>query len=240
MQKLNCIIIDDEPFAIKGLKGYVEKIPYLNLLDTCESALELTDKMEGQQVDLLFLDIQMPFLTGIDFLKSLNNPPLVIFTTAYQDYAIEGYELNVIDYLLKPISFQRFLKASNKAKDYFILKHTSGQENREDYFFVKTEKRLEKVEVSAVLFVESLQNYIVIHTTHENLIVHMTLKEMASYLPVDLFVQTHRSYLVAIDKIKSIEGNQLLIPDKHLIPISKHIRESVLEKIINNQLLKRK
>lgn len=240
MEQLRCVITDDEPFATKGLKGYVAKIPFLTLVGVCENALELGELLNHEQVDLLFLDIQMPHLSGVDFLKTQQNPPMVIFTTAYQDYALEGYELNVLDYLLKPISFQRFLKASNKARDYFKLLQ-SVQEGKEekDFFFVKSEQRLERVGVKDILFVESMQNYIIIQTISERLIVHLPLKKIKAHLPDSNFVQTHRSYLVAIEKIKAIEGNMILIPDEFQIPISKHLKEQVLEAIVKNQFLKK-
>lgn len=239
-KKITCVIIDDEPFAVKGLKAYVEKIPYLTLQGVCEDAMELMRLLETTQVDLLFLDIQLPLLTGVEFLKSYPNPPLVIFTTAYDEYALEGYELAVLDYLLKPISFQRFLKSTNKAKEYFELKSNQARTDYQDAFFVKSEQRLEKVHRSDILFIESMQNYIIIHTSSERFIVHMPLKDIKDNLPEEAFVQTHRSYIVAIDKIKSIEGNQLFIPSAHWIPISKQLKEKVLEKIVKNQFLKKK
>ena len=242
MSTISCVIIDDEPIAAKGLKNYVDKIPFLNLIGTCEDALELGKLLDEHQVDVLFLDIQMPFITGTDFIKTLKNPPMVVFTTAYSEYALEGYELDVLDYLLKPISFQRFLKAANKAKDVHTLQQQAASSQEvQDYFFVKVEHRLEKVRKEAILYVESLQNYIVIHTTlEEKLIVHLPLKNIKAYLSEDDFIQPHRSYIVAIDKIKAIEGNQIIIPEKHYIPISKHLKEDVLGKIVNQQLSRKK
>ena len=237
---LRCAITDDEPMAIKGLKGYVQKIPFLQLEGTYENALELGDALATQEVDLLFLDIQMPHLTGLDFLKTLKNPPIVIITTAFQDYALEGYELDVLDYLLKPISFQRFLKAANKARDLYRLQQLELQQDSDDYFFVKSDNRLEKVMIDEICFVESLQNYITIHTEQEKLMVHLPLKKIKEHLPEGAFVQPHRSYLVAVEKIKAIEGNQIFIPDNHYIPISKHLKEQVLEKIVKNQLSRKK
>lgn len=237
MNRLRCIITDDEPFAAKGLKGYVEKIDFLELVAVCENALELNQALKGQEVDLLFLDIQMPHITGVEWLKTMKPPlPMVVFTTAHPHYAIEGYELDILDYLLKPIPFARFLKAANKANELFLFRHQT--QTPRDYFFVKTDQRLEKVKFDDILLVEALQNYVIIHTTTEKLIAHLTLKTLKDNLPEKNFIQPHRSFLVALDKIKAIEGNQIMLPPNHLVPISKQQREDVLRQIVNFQLMK--
>ncbi len=235
--KISCVITDDEPFAIKGLSKYVEDIEFLELKGTFENALELNNFLQQQKVDLLFLDIQMPHLTGVEFIKGLKDPPLVIFTTAFEKYAIEGYELDIIDYLLKPISFNRFLKAANKAYQYLQLLHR--QESTEDYFFIKCGYRLEKIVVEEIHFIESMQNYIHVHTDHGKFTTHSTLKAIREKLPEANFIQTHQSYIVNIDKITALEGNQVIL-SKHHIPISKYLKEEVLEKIVNRNLLNKK
>jgi DNA-binding LytR/AlgR family response regulator len=227
--KITCIITDDEPFARKGLQGYVEKIGFLDLQGTCEDALQLSNMLQQQQVDLLFLDIQMPHITGVEFLKAIRNPPKVIFTTAYAEYAIQGFELDVMDYLLKPISYDRFLKAAWKARDYFELKEKP--DDAVPYIFVKANGKLEKVTFSDILFIEGMENYVAIYLENKKIITHATIKSMVEKLPGKQFIQTHKSYVVAIDRIDSIEGNTLHV-QTYQVPVSKYLREDVLGKIV--------
>jgi len=234
MSTIKCIITDDEPMARKGLQGYVEKIDFLQLAGVCEDAVQLNSLLKQQPVDLLFLDIEMPYITGIDFLKNTPNPPKVIFTTAYEQYAIKGYDLDILDYLLKPISFERFLKAANKAYDYFDTK----KEAADTYLFIKTDSKLEKVNFDEILFVEAMENYVAIYAGDKKLVTHSTLKLMQENLPSSKFIQPHKSYLVNIDCINSIEGNTIHI-SKFQVPISKYQKEEVMEKIVNNKLLKK-
>jgi DNA-binding LytR/AlgR family response regulator len=234
--KLKCIVTDDEPMARKGLQGYIEKIDFLELTAVCENAIELNSAFKKQPVDLLFLDIEMPYMTGIEFLKNLQSPPKVIFTTAYDKYAIQGFELEVLDYLLKPISFERFLKAANKAYDHFKL--NANAEPEQDHLFVKADNKLEKIRFDEILFIEALENYIGIYTSGKKLITHSTLKALQEKLPSQKFIQPHKSFIVAIDKINSIEGNVLHV-QQYQVPISKYQKEEVLEKILNNALLKK-
>jgi DNA-binding LytR/AlgR family response regulator len=234
MSTIKCIIIDDEPMARKGLQGYVEKIDFLVLSGVCEDAIQLNSLLRQQSADLLFLDIEMPYISGIDFLKNATNAPKVIFTTAYEQYAIKGYDLDILDYLLKPISFERFLKASNKAYDFFCTKRSDNH----PYLFVKTDSKLEKVNIEDILFVEAMENYVAIHTAEKKLITHSTLKLMQENLPGNQFIQPHKSYIVNTSFINSIEGNILHI-GKFQVPISKYQREELMEKIVNNKLLKK-
>jgi len=234
--RIKCIITDDEPFARKGLQGYISQIDFLDLRGICETAIELNSLLKKEPADLLFLDIEMPYLTGIEFLKQLAAPPRVIFTTAYEKYALQGFELEVLDYLLKPISFDRFLKAANKAFDYFRQQQTPA--TIEDYVFVKADNRLEKIAFADILFAEALENYVAIYTREKKIITHLTLKMLQEKLPAAGFVQPHKSYLVSIDKINSIEGNILHIT-QYQVPISKYQKEEIMEKIVNSKLLKR-
>ena len=236
--KIRCIITDDEPIARKGLQGYIEKIDLLDLVAVCENALELNTVLKQQPADLLFLDIEMPYMTGIDFMKNLSAPPKVIFTTAYDKYAMQGFDLEVLDYLLKPISFERFLKAANKAYDHFKLSSMAGGTEPADHLFVKADSKLEKIRFEEILFIEALENYIGIYTAGKKIITHSTLKALQEKLPPQRFIQPHKSYIVAIDKINSIEGNVLHI-QQYQVPISKYLKEEVLEKIVNNALLKK-
>ena len=232
---IKCIITDDEPLARKGLQGYIDKIDFLELAGVCEDAVQLNSLLKQQPADLLFLDIEMPYVTGIDFLKNMAQPPKVIFTTAYEQYAIKGYELDVLDYLLKPISFERFLKSANKAYDYFAGAAT----NQGNYLFIKTDNKLEKVNLNELLFVEAMENYVALYTPDKKLITHSTLKALQEKLPANQFIQPHKSYLVNIQCIQSIEANILHVGGKYQIPISKYQKEEIMEKIVNNKLLKK-
>jgi len=227
--KISCIITDDEPFARKGLQGYIKKIDFLDLKGSCEDALQLSNMLQQQPVDLLFLDIQMPHITGVEFLRALRNPPKVIFTTAFEHYAIQGFELDVMDYLLKPISYDRFLKAAWKARDYFALREQST--NSVPYLFVKSNGRLEKIIFNDILFIEGMENYVAIYLENKKIITHNTIKSLMGKLPAKQFIQTHRSYVVAVDKISSIEGNTLHV-QTYQVPVSKYLREEVLGQII--------
>jgi DNA-binding LytR/AlgR family response regulator len=231
--KISCIIIDDEPLARKGLAGYVEKIPFLELIAVCEDAIQLNTKLQSCEPDLLFLDIEMPYLTGIEFLKTQPNPPKVILTTAYESYALQSFELDVLDYLLKPVSFDRFFKASNKAAEYFRSRKTSAPE----HFFIKVDGRLEKVLFNNIVFVEAVENYVAVYTTTKKLLTHATLKSVQQSLP-DHFIQTHKSYLVNSMHISSVEGNMLRCLSFE-VPVSKYMKEEVMERIVNRNLLKK-
>lgn len=234
--KIKCIIVDDEPFARKGLSGYVEKIDFLELSGICENVIELNSLLKQQPIDLIFLDIEMPYMTGLDFLKSTKELPKVIFTTAYEQYALKGYELDVLDYLLKPISFERFLQASNKAHSWFFQQKENGE--ADDYFFVKADNKLEKIMFAEILFVEAMENYVAIYTKDKKIITHLTLKVVQEKLTPPRFLYPHKSYIVAMDKISAIEGNLLYVM-QHRVPVSKYLKEEILEKILNDKLLKR-
>ena len=235
MKNITCIITDDEPFARKGLQGYVEKTGFLELKAVCEDAIQLSDDLQKQPVDLLFLDIQMPHINGIELIKALSKPPEVIFTTAFEQYALQGFELDVIDYLLKPISYERFLKAAWKARDYFALRGQSENKPEtfpiNDYMFAKAAGKLEKINFNEILFIEAMENYAAVYLKDKKLIIHTTIKALLDKLPAGQFIQTHKSYVVAINKIESIEGNTLHI-QKQQVPISKYLREAILEQIV--------
>ena len=238
--KLNCLIIDDEPIARKGLEEHVQEIEFLNCIASCENALKASTYLNEQKIDLLYLDIHMPKVNGIDFLKSLKNPPLTILTTAYSDYALEGYTLDVIDYLVKPITFERFLKASQKAMEFFQLKSnaTKYSASRADYFFVRCDRKFEKVFFRDVSYVEGLQNYAVIHLHDRKLITYITLTSLENQLPKDEFLKVHKSFLISVPHVKAIEGDEIIIGDAR-IPISRNLREQVTHQILGNRLFKR-
>lgn len=233
--KLKCIITDDEPVARKGLQGYVEKLDFLELVAVCEDAIQLSNVLKTTKVDLLLLDIEMPYMSGIELLSSLANPPKVIITSAYEQYAIKGYDLEVVDYLLKPISFDRFLKAVNKVYDLLINQQAST--SLPDYLFVKANQKLEKIFFKDILFVEGVENYVSIQTTAGKVITHSTLSSMLHNLPASQFVQAHKSFIVNMEQIITIEGN-LLGVDKYTVPVSRTYRDKTMETILKNKLLK--
>lgn len=235
---MTCIIIDDEPLARKGLKEYLEDAEFLQLKGEFDNPLKAIDCIAKESIDLVFLDIQMPKMTGMDFAKALTKPPMIIFTTAYPQHAVEGFELNAVDYLLKPFSFDRFWKAILKAK---ALKETGkgasfGSDT--DYFYIKSDNKLVKINYTDVLFAEALQNYVAIYTTSKKYITYLTLHSIEENLPANRFVKTHKSFIVAIDKVESIEGNEIKI-GLNRIPISRSEKEIVLEKLVQNKLFKR-
>lgn len=237
---INCIIIDDEPLARKGLKEYVADAGFLNLLAEFDSPLKATELLAGGGVQLIFLDIQMPKITGIEFIKTIKNAPPVIFTTAYPDYAVEGFEINAMDYLVKPISFERFLKAALKAKEYYEIREKNLNEmaGTVPYFFIKADNKLVKIMLDDVVFAEGLQNYVCIHTKDKKYITYLTFKAVEDYLPADRFIKVHKSYIIAASKVQSINGNEVQVAE-HLIPISRNLKDEVIEKLINGRFLKR-
>jgi DNA-binding LytR/AlgR family response regulator len=239
--KLTCIIIDDEPLARKGLREYIADVEFLHLAGEFDNPLKAMDVLINQKVDLIFLDIQMPKMTGLDFLKTLLNPPLVIFTTAYPQYAVEGFELNAVDYLLKPFSFDRFWKAIVKVRTLFESGKGSSLQPiiiEAEHFFIKTDNKLVKINYSDILYIEALQNYIAVHTITKKYITYLTFKSVEESLPQHIFLKVHKSYLVALSKIESIEANEILIGTHH-IPISRSMKDEVMEKILKGKYLKR-
>jgi DNA-binding LytR/AlgR family response regulator len=236
--KINCLIIDDEPLARKGIAEYVREIDFLETVGECGTAADAVNIMAKQTVDLLLLDIQMPRLTGIDFLKTLSHPPMAIITTAYSEYALEGYSLDVIDYLVKPIPFDRFLKAVQKAFDFHQMRHRETQASSQEYFFVKSNGKFERVAFNDILYVESMQNYVLIHLPGQKLIVYMTLAGLEAQLPPRRFMKVHKSFVVSIEQVTSIENNEIIIRQSR-IPISRAMKDDVLKRILGNNLLSR-
>jgi len=238
MRRLRCIIVDDEPVARKILQEFTEQVPYLELVGKFENALKAEAFLQDNRVDIMFLDIEMPKLTGLQYLKAHNVHPLVILTTAFPQYALEGYELDVIDYLLKPIAFTRFLKSVQKARDFAELKNSAAQpDDNVSYIFVRSDKRIEKVELEDILYVESLGNYVTICTEHKKIIAYLTLKSIESQLPSAQFIKIHQSFVVSLSRISAIEGNQVLLKNTAL-PISRNYRDNVMQ-VVEQRLLKR-
>ncbi|MDO1449733.1 LytTR family DNA-binding domain-containing protein [Rhodocytophaga aerolata] len=240
--KLNCVIVDDEPLASEGLVKYVEVVDYLALAATAQNPVELNNILEHKVVDLILLDIQMPYMTGIEFLKMKTGLPMVILTTAYPDYAIESFGLDVIDYLLKPITFNRFFKATNKAKEYYGLKNQpAGRQSaptEPGYLFIKCENKYEKIWIEDILFVQALQNYVIIVTGKGKYMTLLPLKTVEEQLSANLFVRVHKSYLVSISKIESIENSEIIIQN-HQVPLSRNFKELVIERVVHAKLLRK-
>jgi two-component system, LytTR family, response regulator len=233
---INCLVVDDEPIAREGLMEYIRQISFLNPVAQCKSAVEAAVQMKKEDIDLIFLDIQMPRITGIEFLKALVNPPLVIFTTAYPEYALEGFELDVIDYLLKPISLPRFLKAVEKAQSYLSARKREISVT-DDFFFIKCNGRIERIMIGEVVYIEAMSNYVIIHTPSKKFITYITFSGIEEQLPSGRFVRIHKSYMVAIPAIQTIEGNEVVTGIDRL-PISKIYRSNVMQKI-EPRLIKR-
>ncbi|MBL7850663.1 MAG: response regulator transcription factor [Cyclobacteriaceae bacterium] len=234
--KLRCLIVDDEPLARKGMEDYVRAVDFLELAGVAADAAEADSLLRRMPFDLMLLDVQMPRQSGLQFLRSLKDPPLVILTTAFSEFALEGYELDVVDYLVKPIPFDRFLKAVVKAKDYAaFLRH---KEPSSKTLFVKSGGRLERISIDEILFVEGLQNYVVIHRATGKLIVYMTLSGMMAQLPEDRFMRVHKSYVVALPEVSTIEGHTLILGD-HRIPVSRTLKDEVVKRIVGANRMKR-
>jgi two-component system LytT family response regulator len=233
---IRCLIVDDEPLALHVLEDYISKIPFLQLIKATTNPIEALSFVQDKQVDLVFLDVQMPELTGIQFLRIANGKAKVILTTAYSQYALEGYELDVIDYLLKPIAFDRFYKAVQKAQAVLQPAQATAQPIQpepaqpkqqdllSDFIFVKTEHKIQKVYLNDILFIEGLKDYISIFTAAERIITLQNMKKMEDALPTKYFIRVHKSYIVSINKIDSIERSRIFIGEK-IIPVGDTYRD---------------
>ncbi|MGE0771561.1 MAG: LytR/AlgR family response regulator transcription factor [Cyclobacteriaceae bacterium] len=237
---LNCLIVDDEPLARNLLSEYVKKVPYLTLVDTCSDALKAMEVLRNTEIDVLFLDIQMPELTGINFLKTLQQKPLVILTTAYSQYALESYDLDVVDYLLKPITFERFLKAVDKASQRSAQGppapvRVEDKSNSGDFVFVKDGTRLVKVKLDDILYVEGLKDYVTIHTRQQKVVSLQRLKVLEEQLPPSRFIRIHNSFIVALAAIDAVHKNEVQIGSA-MLPISDSYKKSFKDFLDRNQL----
>jgi len=238
--KLKCLIIDDEPIARKVLQEYISDIDWLELAGQAENPLRAMNLLNANDIDILLLDINMPKINGIDFLKSSKCDASVIITTAYTEYAVESYGLDVLDYLVKPIGFDRFLKACNKAREARELKKLAKvpPQKVNDHFFIKSNNQIEKVFYHDLLYAEAMLNYVMLYTHTKKMMVYVTIKSLEEQLPPDLFIKVHKSFIVNIGKIKSIEGNVLDIGNEK-IAISQGLREKVVNEIIKDKMIKR-
>ena len=238
--KLKCIIIDDEPIARKVLKEFIEDIDFLELIGQAENPLKAMSLLNENSIDLIFLDINMPKINGIDFLKNSNTTASVIMTTAYAEHAVEAYGLDVLDYLVKPIGFDRFVKACNKALKFQESKQKVSVQTQknDDHFFVKCDNQIEKIFYNDLLYAEAMLNYVMLYTNSKKLMVYITIKSLEEQLPPDIFIKVHKSFIVNTLKVKSIEGNMINIGEAK-ITISQNLREAVIKKIVKDKMIKR-
>ncbi len=242
MNKINCLIVDDEELARNLVENYVNRLPHLNIVGKCANPFEAMQALQENKVDLMFLDIQMPDLTGIEFLKTLSHKPMVIFTTAYKEYAMDGYELDVVDYLLKPFRFERFLQAVNKAAK--LLKTTPeiteysaavqpvviDNETQKDYILVKSDYKVFRMFYKDILYIESMKEYVAYHTAEGRTLSLGSLKKLVEQLPSEQFMRIHKSFIANISRIKALEGNMVHLGEKKL-PIGTSYKEEVLKRV---------
>ena len=234
---LNCIAVDDENLALDLIEDNILKVPFLNLVKRCKNPFEAIEVLQSQEIDLIFLDIQMPGITGVQFLQSMTNSPMVIFVTAYKQYAIEGFNLNVVDYLLKPIDFERFLKAVNKAFEFYNLKHKTitnenAIETKNATIFVNADYSLVKIKTDEITYVEGLKDYVKINLNSSNkpIVTRMTMKAIEEKLPTSEFFRVHKSFIVSLDKIESIRNLKIKIGNAQ-IPVSESYSEEFFKLI---------
>lgn len=238
---LTCVIVNDEPLARECIANYIRKVDFLQPVGVSSNPVGLAQLLSEQDVDLIFLNIQMPTMSGLEFLKMAQNPPMVIITTAYPSYALESFQLDVLDYLLKPITFNRFFKAVNKARDYHRLLAQSSVATPStiaDYFFIRCDNQYERIYFNDILYVQALQNYVTIHTHQGKYVTLLYLKNVEEKLDSRSFIRVHKSYLVAIAKIEAIQNNEIIM-ESFRIPISRNYRDTVIERVVNQRLWKK-
>ncbi|MBK3518637.1 LytR/AlgR family response regulator transcription factor [Carboxylicivirga marina] len=232
--RINCLIIDDEPLAVEVIQNHINKLDSLNVVDTCHRAAEAFDILRTKKIDLLFLDIQMPGLTGLEFLRSLRHPPKVILTTAFKEYALEGYELDIVDYLMKPISFERFVKAVNKFFEQqprdIELHQAKPACDDNNFLYIRTGKMVHKVLLKDIEYVESLKDYVNIHTSDRTITARQTLSSIENMLNEERFMRIHRSFIVSINHISGFTATTIAIADKNL-PIGRNYKQQVFHQL---------
>ncbi len=236
---MKCLLVDDEPLALDILEAYLKKIPYLELIGRCNNALEASEFLKNNKTDLMFLDIQMPEITGIEFMRSLADPPLVIFCSAFSDFAVEGFELDALDYILKPVSFERFNKSIERAKEYMVLKKNDSIEEPnldDDYIFIKSNQKQIKLSYDQILYVEAFADYVKLFTAEKRYITLQTMKNMEIKLPNEKFIRVHRSFIVGLKYITSFNSSELEIGTTK-IPVGKNYKDDFLQKLRSKNIL---
>ena len=234
---IRCIAIDDEPLALRQITEYIKKTPFLELCGQCESASEAIQVLEQSPVDLMFVDINMPDLSGMEFVKTLPNPPMIVFVTAYSEYALEGFRVDATDYLLKPISYPDFLKSANKAKASFELHRQNQGENKngKNFLFIKADYKILRINFDDIKYIEGMSEYIKIHLTNSKPVMTLlSMKSIGEQLPSDRFMRVHRSYIVNLLKISVVERSRIIFDEKVYIPVSEQYKEKFQEYIDKN------
>ena len=237
---IKCIAIDDEPLALKQINNYVEKIPGLTLLASFSSAVKALEYLEANAIDLMFVDINMPDLSGMDFVKSLDNPPKVIFTTAYSEYAVEGFKVDALDYLLKPISYPDFLKAANKANAWFGKTESapSTLKTDDEFMMIKSEHKIIRINLSDIKYIEGMREYVRIHLMNQKPIMTLlSMKKVEESLPSEDFMRVHRSYIVNLKRMTTIERMRIIFDEKVYIPVGDQYKEKFQEYLNKNFLI---
>jgi two-component system, LytTR family, response regulator LytT len=236
--KISCIAIDDEPLAVKKISAYIQKTPFLELVAECRSAFEAMEIINNRTIQLIFIDINMPDLSGLEFVKSLTDKPYIVFTTAYSEYAVEGFQVDAADYLLKPITYSSFLKAANKVKNLIDLTGNSQKESVKttaSHLFVKSEYKLIRIELDDIRYIEGQHEYIKIHLTNSKpVMTQLSMKAIEEQLPSDQFMRVHRSFIVNLKKITVVERSRIVFDGKAYIPVSEQFKEKFQEYIDGN------
>lgn len=236
---MNCLAIDDEPLALNVIRDFCSKVEFLNLVHTCTNAIDAFTLLQNEEIDLLFIDIQMPHISGMDFVKTLAKPPLVIFTTAYPTYALEGFNVNAVDYLVKPIPLERFIKAANKANELFSLRKQKGSirsHNKKaeagipNYLLLNADHTTVKINYDDILYIEGLKDYLKVYVKNKSILSKNTIKKMEKKLPSENFMRVHKSYIISLAKIEKIENNRIHMGEKS-IPIGDHFKEAFFSHI---------
>ncbi len=236
--KLKCLIVDDEAIAIEGIVDYARKLDFLEVVETCSSALEAIEVLKSREIDVMFLDINMPHLSGLEFLETLDQSPLTILSTAYSEYALDGFRLNVVDYLLKPYTFQQFFRAVQKALDLYRLRSASDKKDDGKILnmYIRQGEAFQRINWEEILYIEALQNYLKLYFADKAYIIHQTMVSLEEILPKDYFFRTHNSFLVNINQIESVSGNRLFVGGKEL-PISKQRKDSFFNSVVYKSLI---
>ncbi|HPJ45058.1 MAG TPA: LytTR family DNA-binding domain-containing protein [Tenuifilaceae bacterium] len=237
---IRCIAIDDEPLALKQIESYIDKTPFLEKIAVCESAMQALQVLQEQPVDLMFVDINMPDLSGMDFVKSIDNPPKIIFTTAYSEYAVEGFRVDAIDYLLKPISYPDFLRSANKAKSWFDNQTEKDVQvdSNEQFLYIKSEYKILRINHSDIKYIEGMREYVKIHLVNQKPVMSLiSMKKLEEFLPEAKFMRVHRSYIVNLDKITTIERSRIIFDGDVYIPVSEQYSQRFQEYLNKNFLM---